>query len=251
MEGDTRERTRRRQKKKNRLGYYLYAVAVFLLTIINISLGIWLLTYVQSIHVKGTVNSEKSEIVEWVKEDPMTINSLYTMWKFKTGAYKLPVYLEDVSVRLEAPWKVEVTVQEKEIIGCVLHDEEYVYFDAEGLVLKEDYELMDGVPLIEGLEVESAGRFAYLKVKNEKVFSYIVNLTKEIEEKELQPNRILWMEESMDLYFGDICVKLGRNNYEVKLAEIPPILEKLEGKKGVLHMEYYEKGSTISFKENK
>ena len=251
MEGDTRERARRRSRKKSRFGYYLYAVTVFLLTIINISLAIWLLTYVQNIQVKGNVNSEKSEVVEWMQEDPMTINSLYTVWKFKTGAYKLPVYLEDADVRLQAPWKVEVTVREKEVIGCVIHEDEYVYFDAEGLVLKEDYELMEGVPLIEGLEVESAGRFSYLKVKNEKVFSYIVNLTKEIEKKELKPNRIQWMEESMDLYFGDICVKLGRNNYEVKLAEIPPILEKLEGKKGVLHMEYYEKGSTISFKENK
>lgn len=251
MEGDTRERTQRRKKKKSRLGRYLYAVTVFLLTIINISLAIWLLTYVQHVRVKGNVNSEKSEVVEWVTEDPMTINSLYAYWKFKTGAYKLPVFLEDVDVRLTAPWKVEVSVQEKEIIGCVLHEEMYVYFDAEGLVLKEEFEFADDVPLIEGLEVESAGRFAHLTVKNEKVFTYIVNLTKEIEKKELQPNRIIWTEDSMDLYFGDICVKLGKNNYEVKLAEIPPILEKLEGKKGVLHMEYYEKGSTISFKENK
>ena len=91
---------RKQPKKRSKFGYYLYAVTVLVLTVVNLSLAIWLLTYVQNIHIRGSKYSKKSEIVEWIKEDPMTINSLYTLWKFKSGAYKLPVYLEDVEVQL-------------------------------------------------------------------------------------------------------------------------------------------------------
>ena len=181
----------------------------------------------------------------------MTINSLYTLWKFKSGAYKMPVYLEDVEVQLKAPWSVQVIVREKEVVGCVLAGNEYHLFDAEGLVLKKTDEFVKDVPVIDGMEVESANRFEYLKVKNKQIFTYVVSLAEEIDKNKLEPDRILWQEDSMDLFFGDVCVKLGKTNYEEKLREIAPILEKLDGKKGILHLEHYTKGSTISFEENK
>jgi cell division protein FtsQ len=242
---------RKHPKKKSKFGYYLYAVTVFLLTVVNLSLAIWLLTYVQSIHIRGTEYSNKSEILEWVKEDPMTINSLYTLWKFKSGAYKLPVYLEDVELQMTAPWSMRFIVREKEPVGCVLEGNEYHCFDPDGLVLKKTDEYVKDIPIIEGMEVESADRFEYLKVKDKQIFSYVVSLTEEMSRNELHPDRILWQEDSMDLFFGDVCVKLGKSNYEEKLSEIPPILEKLDGKKGILHLEHYTKGSTISFEENK
>ena len=159
---------RKQPKKRSKFGYYLYAVTVLVLTVVNLSLAIWLLTYVQNIHIRGSKYSKKSEIVEWIKEDPMTINSLYTLWKFKSGAYKMPVYLEDVEVQLKAPWSVQVIVREKEVVGCVLAGNEYHLFDAEGLVLKKTDEFVKDVPVIDGMEVESANRFEYLKVKNKR-----------------------------------------------------------------------------------
>ena len=242
---------RKQPKKRSKFGYYLYAVTVLVLTVVNLSLAIWLLTYLQNIHIRGSKYSKKSEIVEWIKEDPMTINSLYTLWKFKSGAYKMPVYLEDVEVQLKAPWSVQVIVREKEVVGCVLAGNEYHLFDAEGLVLKKTDEFVKDVPVIDGMEVESANRFEYLKVKNKQIFTYVVSLAEEIDKNKLEPDRILWQEDSMDLFFGDVCVKLGKTNYEEKLREIAPILEKLDGKKGILHLEHYTKGSTISFEENK
>jgi cell division protein FtsQ len=53
----------------------------------------------------------------------------------------------------------------------------------------------------------------------------------------------------MNLYFNGVCVKLGKSNFDKKIVELPPILEKLEGKEGTLFMEHYTSGR-ISFKEN-
>lgn len=250
MQEDTR-RKKKRRKKKSKFGYYLYAVTVLLLTIINITLAALLLTQVQGIEVKGTKYSQESEIVAWIEEDPLTINSLYTLWKFKFGRYTLPVYLEDVDVSLSAPWKVNVKVQEKQMIGCILVDNSYVYFDAEGLVLKTGSEYDAEFPLIEGLTVKEAELFEYLDVENQKVFSYIVNVTEEMKETDLSPDRLVWEDSSMNLYFEQICVKLGKSDFAEKILQLPPILEELEGKRGTLHLEHYTKDTTsISFEKS-
>ena len=251
MQEDTNGKKKKRRRKKSKFGYYLYAITILLLTIINITLAALLLTKVQGIEVKGTKYSQKSDIVAWIEEDPMTNNSLYTLWKFKLGHYTLPVYLEDVDVSLTAPWKVKVKVQEKQMIGCILVDNSYVYFDADGLVLKKGSEYDTGLPLIEGLTVKDAKLFEYLKVENRKVFSYIVKVTEEIAEADLSPDRLVWEDDSMNLYFERICVRLGKSNFSEKIQELPPILTKLEGKQGTLQMEHYtEDSKNISFEKS-
>lgn len=250
MQGEKEERKRKKRKKKSKFGYYLYAVVILLLTITNITLATLLLTYVQNIRVSGNKNSQSSEIIAWIKEDPMTVNSLYTLWKFKSGSYTLPVYLEDVDVKLSAPWSVKVDVTEKQVIGCVMDGNAYVYFDAEGLVLQKSSQYEEGIPLIEGMEVKDTKQFKKIEVENKKVFSYIVDVTKEIEKNQLSPDRIAWEEDSMNLYFEQICVRLGKSNFEKKVVQLPPIIEKVEGKKGTFHLEHYTSDSkNISFEE--
>lgn len=240
---------KKRRKKKKKFGYYLYAVVILVLTITNITLAFLLLTHVQNIQVSGNEISQKNEIIAWVREDKLTNNSIYTYWKFKSGSYQMPIYLEEVKVSLGAPWKVNVKVREKQMIGSMIDGNEYIYFDAEGLVMKRTTEYDASVPVIEGLNVDNTDQFSYLEVDNEKVFSYIVSITGEIEKRDLHPDRLVWEEDSMNLYFRDVCVKLGKSNFGKKVVELPPILSQLEGKKGTLHMEHYTSGR-ISFKEN-
>lgn len=251
-EVEERTRKKRKHKKKKGFGHYLYAFVVLVLTIANISLALLLLTYVQDISVSGTKYSEEGEIVEWIQEDPLTRNSLYTLWKFNSGSYDdMPAYLDDVSVSLGAPWKVKVKVQEKEIMGCILSDGTYMYIDKEGLVLKESAESMERIPVIEGLAVGEVSLFEKIEVEDEKIFSYIANISDEIQQNELSPDRIVWEEDSMNLYFGDICVQLGKSNFDEKLVQVAPILEQLEGKSGTLHLEHYNSlSSKISFVDN-
>ena len=121
------EETKSKRKKTRKFGYYLYAVVIIVLTIVNITLATLLLTHVQDIKVVGSQLSDKQDVIAWIREDKLTRNSLYTYFKFKAGAHKLPVYLEDVKVQLSAPWEVKVIVTEKKIIGSTILDETYVY----------------------------------------------------------------------------------------------------------------------------
>ncbi len=240
----------KRRRKKSKFGYYLYAFVVLVLTIANISWAILLLTHVQKVNVTGTKIASEEEIQEWVKEDPMTVNSLYTLFKYKTGRYELPIYLKDVKVSLSRPWEVQVQVEEKAIIACIPFKGNYVYIDKDGLVMKVNAQLDKGVSCIEGVNVQRADQFKLIKVKEEKLASYVDNIVYEIKKNEISPDRIVWEEDSINLYFGEVCVELGKSNYDVKIAQLPPILERLEGKEGVLRMAHYsEINDSISFEE--
>ena len=162
---------KKRKKKKSKIGYYLYAVVVLILTIAIIVVATLILFHVQKIDVKGTQYSEKNEVLEWVREDKYTSNALYALWKFKFGSYKMPPYLEKVEVGLSAPWALKVKVTEKKMIGCIVSDNEYVYFDKEGLVLLKSTEKMDGVPVIEGLETETIEQYKKLSVDAAALFA--------------------------------------------------------------------------------
>lgn len=251
MQGETEERPRKRRKKKSKFGYYLYAVVVLLLTVTNITLAILLLTHVQKIEVNGTSVSTEDDIVAWIQEDPLTVNSLYTLWKYNMGSYEQPVYLQEMKVSLNLPWEVQVDVTEKEIVSCVKYKGSYVYLDEEGLVMQILPEKREGVQFVENVTVKKAEQFKVLEVKNEKIFSYIKNIVKAVKKNDLTPDRLAWEDESMNLYFGEVCVQLGKMNFDVKIAELPGILTDLEGKAGILHMEHYsETGEKISFELN-
>lgn len=250
MQEERTMRRRKKRRKKSKFGYYLYAIVMLLLTVANIVLFVLILTFTQKIQVVGSTLGQEDQILSWVKEDPKTKNALYTFWKYRFGSYEIPVYLESVNVKMTAPWAVRVEVTEKQIIGGIQKEDTYLYFDAEGLVLRKGTEQLENVPIIEGLEGNDAAQFEVLEVDDEKVFSYIVNITELLKKYELSPDRLVWDDDCMQLYFDQICVRIGKLNFEEKILQLPPVLEKLEGKAGTLNMEYYTNdSSSISFQE--
>ena len=239
------------RKKKRKFGYYLYAIVMLMLTIANITIATFLLTYVQKIKVTGTKFSTDSQIVSLVKEDPFTVNSIYAVLKDKAGSYAIPQYLEDMKVSFDMPWGLKVKVEEKQVAAGILTNNAYMYFAEDGTILSKGTEVLDNVVVIEGAKTKKIVLYETIELKDEKLFSYIISISEELKKNELTPERVVWEDDSMNLYFEEICVQLGKMNYDEKIVQVPPILEKLEGKQGVLHLEHYNEMSTsVSFEEN-
>lgn len=239
------------RKRKKKFGYYLYAFVMLLLTIANITIATFLLTYVQKIKVTGNKFSTDTQIVNLVKEDPFTMNSIYTVLKYKLGSYEIPTYLEDMKVSFNMPWGLHVKVKEKQVAGGILTNNAYVYFAEDGTILSKGTEVLDDVVAVEGVKTKKTVLYEPIEMKNEKLLSYILSISEELKKNELFPDRVVWEKDSMNLYFGGICVQLGKLNFDEKILQVPPILEKLEGKSGILHLEHYNEMSTsISFEEN-
>lgn len=236
------------QYQKKRKYRRIFLAGIVILSIAAVLACLYLLFYTHKIEVTGSTYSNPDEITKEIKSDPLAVNTLYLLWKYKYAQPELLPYVETIDCSLKAPWSVRLMVHEKKIIGGVLVDGQYIYFDKEGLILVVTDQVREGVTMVEGLEVTGAELYKTLPVSDRKVFDNIVSVAKALKKYELTPDRIVCVGTDVNLYLGNVCVQLGTENYEEKIAQIPPILEKLNGEGGTLHLEHFGQGSeTISF----
>lgn len=237
-----------RRPRKKRKSHRVYAAIVLTLGIIIICLTILLLFYVQRIEIKGNQYCTDKTIAEAVQNDRFSVNSLYVMAKYAMGEGEIPEGLESMKVKLKNPWTLSVTVEEKQSIAYFEYKEKKVYFDKDGLVLINGLAVIKDVPLVEGITFKNVKLYHQLECENSNVFGEIELLTQELKKQELSADKILYIDDRIYVYMGKICVSLGTEVTSEKIAQIPPIKEKLKKKKGTLHLENYATGNeTITF----
>lgn len=248
MEKENQKKKHKKRKKTHRL----YALVVMLLTIMTMILGILVLFYTQNVEVSGNDYCSSGEVRNAVLESPYEINTLYVLAKYKTGHGTKPACMDEMDVSLKNPWTLKVTVKEKPIIGYVKKGKKYAYFDKDGLVVKISDKLNEDLPSIEGVTIKNIKLYKKLSCDKSKIFEEILTTSREIKKYELTPDKIAYEKSTINLYIGDICVSLGNTVTSEQIAQIKPILEKLSGKKGTLHLEdYASSGTAITFEKEK
>ena len=91
------------KKGTKRKSHRLYAFVVLLLAAAILALGVLILFYVQEIEVDGNEYCTDQQIVDTVKNDKYSINTLYILAKYAVGKRSLPC-LDSIKVSLKAPW---------------------------------------------------------------------------------------------------------------------------------------------------
>lgn len=237
---------RKVQKKRK---YGLYALLVGLIAAAILALSVFLLFHIQKIEVTGIEMLTRQEVSDWVKSDTMSGNSLYVLWKSKFRPDELLPMMKSAEISMKNPWTIKVKIEEHKLLGGILYENEYAYFDEEGTVLKKQTESIPGIPLVEGLGVKKVVLNHKVKAENRKVFSYVIQVGKVVEKWELSPEKIVFNGTEATLHFGTIAVNIGDENFDDRVAQIAPILEKLQGKSGTVHLENFTMQSTlISFR---
>ena len=241
-----------KQKKKRNKKRTICAIIIGFMMICFWFIVFLLLFQVRKINIKGNEFLTKQAVEEWVEEDELATNSVYLLWKFRFTDYeKLPA-IENVKVTISNPWTVNVKVNEKQIVGYIMVNGQYVYFDEDGLVLEKSGKKREDIPGIEGINVNQADLYKELPISKgyKKVFSNLLEMNNSLQKYELKPDRIVCENKDICLYFGNKCVLLGNRNFSEKIAQIPPIFEKLGDKSGVLHLDRFsEVNTTITFTE--
>lgn len=242
------EKIKRRTKEKR--AHRLYALTVILLGIVILVMGFLVLFHVQKIEIEGTEYGSKTEVAQWLQDGKFTSNSLYVLIQNRFLKKEPLGFVEEAKVSLKNPWTLGVTIKEKEIVGYLTETDGYAYIDKEGTVVKKDTLRREGIPEVEGLKVKEAVLYEKIQAENEREGEAVLEALQYAREEELAPERILADDGELTMVFGRVYVNLGIGNLENKILQISPILEKLTGQEGTLHLEYFSDESTkISFKK--
>ncbi len=203
----------------------------------------------RSFEVEGNEYYSDNSVVTWIQNDDLAKNSLYILIKYNLMDPDVPAAVDHMEISLKNPWTVHVQVKEKNMIGYVDYDGAYLYFDHEGTALVRTKKVMEGVPYVEGLVFDtSAVKLGdNLPVEDDSIFEKIVEVSKGLDKYSLKPDRLSCSDGGIQLGFGTVQVLLGSENYDERLAQIDPILEKLHEKypdtPGTLHLENYDGAS--------
>ena len=208
---------------------------------------------IRSVSVTGNEIHTGEEIRDALMTDTASQNSLYFTWKYRHAVEdpRTP-YLDSIQAKLMSPGSVKITVEEKKPIGRILYGGQYVYFDANALVLETTVTVREEYPLITGVSCDEPELYQKLPVTNAAVLRTILTICELMENCELQTDQIEFDENNnITIIIDDVRVEIGQDEYlEQKIANLPAVYSKVEGQSGVMDMTGFtgKKDDQITFR---
>lgn len=186
----------------------------------------------------GSVRYNQEQIMERLKNSEADNNTLVMYFKYKYFTDVRIPFVEKMSFELVDRNSINIRVYDKRIIGCIEFMGDYLYFDKDGIIVESTYNRLEDIPLIKGLKYQKIVLNEKLEVQKEELFDVILNLTQQIEKRELEVNTISFnnkYEVTVDL--GDIKAMLGkRSTYDEILAKLRNIIVEAKGQKLTIDM---------------
>ena len=229
----------------------------------------------QNVTVLGNVHYTEEEIKAEVTKGILGNNTWvvsHTRSSFTPDDMEL---IDQIDVTMKDHHTLQITVQERQLIGYVQYLDCNLYFDSEGRVMdsvireeENGTDTADGesealtaeavgktatsfvaamkeAPRITGLSFTHAQLHEILPVSDDSVFYTILGIARMINKYDINPDEVNFDENmQITLTYGDLTVNLGKDELiEEKLTRMAAILPSIEGKSGILHMEDYTSGT--------
>lgn len=243
----------KRKKKRKHKAFAIVFLTLVLLAAIAAVIVVKVFT-VENVVVKGNEHYENKMIKQWVLNDEYSWNTLYVYLKYRFQEPEKIPFVDTMEITMQLPHTIEIQVYEKGILGYVYLSSlgQNAYFDKDGFVVETSSEIMEGVPKVSGLSVDSVVLYEKLPIKGKSVLKNLLSLTQMLKKYEMVPDNILYGEDkTYTLEYGEVKVLLGTaEDFGDKILRLSYILPELEGMSGKLHLENWTENTTdISFEK--
>lgn len=237
--------------KKN--AWKIFTIA-FVLLFLGGSLLLLQMTKVTKIEIIGAERHSADELRSAIfPEKDRSFLQLFIRKIFHSGR-KLP-YIDHVEWSFEDMHSIKAYVYEKEIVACVPYLNSYIYVDDEGTVQDSRSERIEGIPIIEGLEVQNLTMYEPLHVyrveedrskeEEKDLLKTLLGICSILHKDDVNVDSVRFTENgSVYLVKDKIRIVTGNLQYiEGKIITLKEILPKLKGQKGTLYLDNYTENS--------
>ena len=202
---------------------------------------IFFFTYYQvdEVQVMGSSHYSEKQIKKMVLRGPMASNSILAPLIYTKKNTKDVPFVEGYTVTRLNRHTICVSVKEKDIVGCIPYLDSYIYFDRNGTFIESSTERNEKIPFFDGIKVKHVIYNEELPIKDKMVMNTAVALSTIFQKNDKIPDHIEFSDDGqISLLYGDITVKLGKDEYlEDKMTRVLAILPLISDKKGILHAE--------------
>lgn len=202
---------------------------------------IFFFTYYQvdEVQVMGSSHYSEKQIKKMVLRGPMASNSILAPIIYTKKNTKDVPFVEGYTVTRLNRHTICVSVKEKDIVGCIPYLDSYIYFDRNGTFIESATERNEKIPFFDGIKVKHVIYNEELPIKDKMVMNTAVALSTIFQKNDKIPDHIEFSDDGqISLLYGDITVKLGKDEYlKDKMTRVLAILPLISDKKGILHAE--------------
>lgn len=202
---------------------------------------IFFFTYYQvdEVQVMGSSHCSEKQIKKMVLRGPMASNSVLAPLIYTKKNTKDVPFVEGYTVTRLNRHTICVSVKEKDIVGCIPYLDSYIYFDRNGTFIESSTERNEKIPFFDGIKVKHVIYNEELPIKDKMVMNTAVALSTIFQKNDKIPDHIEFSDDGqISLLYGDITVKLGKDEYlEDKMTRVLATLPLISDKKGILHAE--------------
>lgn len=210
---------------------------------------------VSEITIEGSDKYTYDELYNYIFADRNDKNTLlFAYTDKKAPAIEIP-FIAKVSIDVQWPDRIAVTVYEKSIVGYVNYKGTNMYFDKDGVIVESSAERFADVPEVDGLNYDSIVMYDKLKVPDEAIFGRLNDFSQYLKKYEIPADKInITNVNEFSVKIDNVNVLLGKydNLMPDKLYELKCMIPEFTGLSGTLHLEDYDgKQNDILFKEEK
>ena len=215
------------------------AVAAILLTAILV-----LSVRIQEVTVSGSSRYSAKQVEELLFSGRLGKNSAIAYVKDRFQPHRQIPFVEDYKIVFHGPFKAEVIIYDKSIVGYVSYMSSYMYFDREGIVVESSGSKLAGIPWITGMDLGRVVLYQPLPVKDSRIFEEVLNLTQQLSLYQISVDQIRFNAYNQPtLTIGQMEVPLGATgNIDGKLSVLNDILKdqpQLKDIRGTLELSEY------------
>lgn len=208
---------------------------------------------VREVDISGNEHYTEEEIKRLVMDGRYGDNTIYLYLKYNNKVVKDIPFIERMDIKIVSPSHVKIEVYEKALAGYIEYLGHYLYFDRDGIVVESAVKQIEGIPFVSGMSFDHVILHEKLPVENDKIFGMILTITQLLTKYNIPTDKIYFDKAGdITLYFGDARAFIGSDKFiDEKINELSLLLPKLEGYKGVLHMENYKgEGGSFTFEKD-
>ena len=143
----------KKPKRKKSGKKFLVGFLCMLIILAGLGFLVIVLFEVEKITVTGNQYCSEEEIIDWLTQDAYSNNALYLLWKYNQNDVEQLPAVEEAKVGLKDLRTVTVQVKEKTFSGRIDYAGKFLYFDQQGKAALVTDSVIEGVPYIEGMEI--------------------------------------------------------------------------------------------------
>ena len=214
-------------------------IIIIIFVLILMAGGIVMVSNLEGVRVKGNTYYTEDKLKKELQKYYVGGNTILTYFRLKYDKKITIPFVDEIEVDLTGLHSLTVTIAEKEVVGCLPYMGEFICFDKDGIMVGSIPQKRDNIPVVFGIEYNSAVFNKPIATKNDEVFALTLNLTQQIKKYKLNIDKIEFNKNlSIKLYDGSVKILLGkRKHYDEQISNLVELLPKTKGLKGILHME--------------